>query len=341
MTTRGNVHHARIDSRALRDNPLGDPATRDLYVYLPPSYDRDTARRFPVVYMLTGFGSRGRAALNDNGFSPNIAERMDKLISRGDAREMIVCLPDCFTRLGGSQYINSTATGRYADHFTDEVVSFVDAGFRTVPAREARAVVGRSSGGYGALVQIMRRPDLFSIAAAHAADALFEYSLLPDFPRAFRTLRRKADGDPRRFVEAFHREERKSGDDFLTMNVVAMSACYSPDEENPPSFHLPFDAETGELRPDVWARWLEHDPVRMIERSADYRDALRSARLLFLDAGTRDEHALDLGARAFAARLRAHDIRHTHEEFDDGHRNTSYRYDRSLALIAERMKAEG
>ena len=143
---------------------------------------------------------------------------------------------------------------------------------------------------------------------AHAADALFEYSLLPDFPRAFRTLTRKAGGDARRFVEAFHREERKSGDDFLTMNIVAMSACYSPDDRNPPAFDLPFDMETGELRQDVWARWLAHDPVRMIEQNADYRDALRTALLVFLDAGTRDEHALDLGARAFARRLRAHGI---------------------------------
>lgn len=339
MTTRGRTHHARITSHVLENNPLGDPATRDLYLYLPPAYDHDPTRRFPVVYLLTGFAGRGRILLNDNAYAPNIAERMDKLIATGAASEMILALPDCFTRLGGSQYINSTATGAYEDHLINELVPFVDENFRTIPDRDARAVMGKSSGGYGALIHAMRHPEIFAVAASHSGDCLFEYGYLPDFPKTFRLIHERADGDVRKFVERFWTEERKGKDDVPALNIIAMSACYSPDPQARLGLRLPFNLQTGELDAETWERWLAHDPVRMIEREASYRDALRSMRLLYLDAGTRDEYALDLGARAFAARLTAHNIPHTHEEHDGGHFNTSYLYDRSLTLISETMNA--
>lgn len=335
MTPHGRTHHARIESRALRDNPLGDSATRDLYLYLPPSYDADTARRFPVVHLLTGFTGRGRMLLNDSAFTPDIARRMDSLIASGRVCEMVIAMPDCFTRLGGSQYINSQAVGAYEDHFISELVPFVDANFRTIPNRVARAVVGKSSGGYGALVHAMRHPDTFAIAASHSGDCLFEYSYLPDFPKTFRALMSKGEGSVERFLERFWAEEKKGKDDVPALNIIAMSACYSPDRSTPLGYKLPFNLQTGELDAEIWARWLEHDPVRMIERHESYRDAMRSMRLLYLDAGTRDEFALDLGARAFAARLTAHDIPFVHEEYDDGHFNISYRYNRSLELISQ------
>lgn len=337
MTTRGRTHHTRITSHVLQNNPLGDSATRDLYIYLPPAYDCDTTRCFPVVYLLTGFAGRGRILLNDNAFAPNIAERLDRLIASTTIREMIVVLPDFFTRLGGSQYINSTATGAYEDHFINELVPHVDENFRTIPDRHARAVMGKSSGGYGAFVHAMRHADVFALAASHSGDCLFEYSYMLDFPKTFRLLRERAEGDVIKFVERFWAEEKRGKDDVPALNVIAMSACYSPDAGAPLGLRLPFDLVTGELDPQVWQRWLARDPVRMIEREASYRDALRSMRLLYLDAGTRDEYALDLGARAFAARLAAHDITHIHEEHDGGHFNTSYRYDRSLTMISEML----
>jgi enterochelin esterase family protein len=330
MTTRGRIHHARIQSLILQNNPLGDSPTRDLYIYLPPSYDRDTSRRFPVVHVLTGFTGRGRMLLNDNAFTPNLAERMDGLIAAGTVREMIVAMPDCFTRLGGSQY---------EDHFVNELVPFVDENFRTIPDRTARAVVGKSSGGYGALIHAMRHPEVFALAASHAGDCLFEYCYLPGFAETFRAIHRKGGGDVARYVERFWADERKGGDDHSAINTIGMSACYSPDPEAPLGLRLPFSLQTGELDLEVWERWLAHDPVRMIERHEDYRDALRSMRLLYLDAGTRDEYALDLGARAFTARLSAAGIHFIHEEFDDGHRNISYRYDRSLELVSRAFGA--
>jgi enterochelin esterase family protein len=334
LEAQGRIAVERIESRVLVGNPLGDPAARELFLYLLPSYDRERERRFPVVYCLTGFTGRGQMLLNSQPFTPNLAERMDSLLARGQIKEMIVVMPDCFTRLGGSQYINSTATGRYEDYLIGEVVPFVDARFRTLASREHRAVLGKSSGGYGALVCGMRHADTFAAVASHSGDCYFEYCYLPDFPKTVRTLR----GDPRAFLEKFWREERKGKDDIAALNILAMSACYSPDPGVPLGFRLPFDLSTGKIHPATWARWLEHDPVRVAPL---YSEQLKSLKLLYLDAGTRDEFWLDLGARTLAARLSEMQVAFIHEEFDDGHFNISYRYDRSLAHISKAVASDG
>jgi S-formylglutathione hydrolase FrmB len=334
MNVRGRIVVERFESHVLRANPLGDPATRELYLYLPPSYDGDTGRRFPVVYCLTGFTGRGQMLLNAQPFTPGLKERMDTLITQGSIAEMIVVMPDCFTRLGGSQYINSEATGRYEDYLIQEIVPFVDSRFRTRAEAGARAVMGKSSGGYGALVHGMRHSDVFGLVASHSGDAYFEYCYPPDF---IKYVRHTGTGDPSAFLEKFWREERKGKEDVTLLNVLAMSACYSPDESQPLRLRLPFDARTGLIIPQVWERWLRHDPVRMVEH---YARELRTLKLLYLDAGTRDEFALDLGARILAARLKEHDIPFIHEEFDDGHFNISYRYDRSLEHISRAMTGD-
>lgn len=327
----GRIAVVRLESQALENNPLGDPNMRELFIYLPPSYDEDAAQRFPVVYCLTGFTGRGRMMLNDNAFSPNIAQRMDRLVASGECREMILVMPDCFTRYGGSQYMNSTATGDYEDYLVQEIVPFVDQHFRTIPDAGARGVMGKSSGGYGALRLGMLHADVFSAVASHAGDCLFEYSYLPDFPKAVRAM----NGDPQAFIERFWKEEKKGKFDVPTLNIIAMSACYSPDASAPLGFRFPFDLTTGELDDKVWQQWLKHDPVRMLPRALDN---LFKLKLIYLDAGTRDEFALDLGARVLAERLKYYKIDFTHEEFDDGHMNISYRYDRSLPLISAALK---
>jgi enterochelin esterase family protein len=323
----GTTQNLKHESDVLKENPLGDPYIRDLYVYLPPGYD-DGDDRYPTVYCLSGFTGRGKMLLNDNPFTPNIAERMDKLIASGTIKPMIVVLPDCFTYYGGSQYINSTATGPYEDYLTHEIVPFVDENCRTIADRRSRAVMGKSSGGYGALVMGMRHAELFSHVCSIAGDAYFEYCYPMDFPKAFRAIK----GDMKRFMRDFWATEKQGKDDHAALNTIGMAACYSPDGED---VVLPFDPETGEMRQEVWARWLANDPVRMAEY---YSDALRSLDLLFLDAGTRDEFALDIGARILSRKLTELGIDHVHEEFDDGHFNVSYRFDRSLELISGRMK---
>ncbi len=327
---KGTVKLINHESEILKNNPLGDPFLRELYVYLPPNYEADESKHFPVAYCLTGFTGRGKMLLNDTAFAPNLAERMDKLIAENIVKPMIVVMPDCFTFFGGSQYINSTATGNYEDYLIQEIVPFVDENFRTINDKTSRAVFGKSSGGYGALVLSMRHPDVFGLCTSISGDCYFELSYLPDFPKAFRALK----GDPKKFIEKFRAEEKKGKSDFSGLNILGMSACYSPDANEPLGVKLPFDLKTGEIIEEIWQKWLERDPVRMVE---NHIDALRSLKLLFLDAGTRDEFALDIGAKILSKRLSDLNISHIHEEFDDGHFGINYRYNRSLEIISKNI----
>lgn len=322
----GAVARLRHDSVVLKGNPLGDPYVRDLYVYLPPGYSA-SEERYPSVYCLTGFTGRGKMLLNDSAFAPNLAERVDKLISDGTIRPMIAVMPNCFTWFGGAQYINSTATGRYEDYLTLEIVPFVDSNLRTISDRNARAVMGKSSGGYGSLIMAMRHADLFGLACSTAGDAYFEYCYPNDFAKAFRLIK----GDPVGFMRNFWSTEKHGPDAHAALNTIGMAACYSPNGE---SFDMPFDLATGAIRSDVWERWLQHDPARLVEK---YVENLKSLRLLFIDAGTRDEFALDIGAKVLSEKLSDHGILHIHEEFDDGHFGISYRFARSLELISKHL----
>lgn len=326
----GTVQVLRHESDVLRSNPLGDPHVRDVIVYLPPGYET-SGERYPSVHALSGFTGRGRMMLNDAAFTPNLAQRLDRLIAAGTIRPMIVVMPDCFTYYGGSQYINSSATGNYEDYLTCEIVPFVDDNFRTIATRDSRAVMGKSSGGYGSLIMGLRHADIFGLVCSISGDAYFELCLPMDFAKACRLIK----GDPMGFMKRVWATEKHGRDDHSAINTIGMSACYSP---NGADFDLPFDMATGEIRDDVWRRWLEHDPVRLVEKHVEN---LRSLRLLFIDAGTRDEFALDLGARVLCKRLREHDIAHIHEEFDDGHFSISYRYDRSLELISNSILHHG
>ncbi len=267
--------------------------------------------------------------LNDDAFSPNLPARLDSLISDSTIEPMIVVLPDCFTRFGGSQYINSAATGNYEDYLVDELVPFVDKNFRTINHRDSRAIMGKSSGGYGSLIMGMRHADTFGLICSIAGDCYFDLCYRSDFVKAFRGI----NGNPNALLERIFDETAPKGKfDFDGLNVIGMSACYSPNLSSEYGFDLPFDLETCELREDVWARWLEHDPINLVENNLD---SLKSLQLLFLDAGKSDEFGLDLGAKILANRFRKNDVRFLHEEFNGGHFKINFRLNRSLELISQ------
>ena len=330
----GTVALKRFRSTVLKDNPLGDPPVRTVPVYLPPGYAR-SRRRYPVVFVLTGFTGRGVMLLNHSAFSENLAERMDRLIAEGTVAPMILVMPDCFTRYGGSQYLNSAATGRYEDHVVKELVPWADRTFRTLKGRRHRGLVGKSSGGYGALVLGMRHPNLFAAVASHAGDMYFELCYKQDFPRFVRVT--GTFGGPAEFLRRFPGIEPKSSDHILALNTLAMASCYAPNPRAPLGFDLPCDPATGELDETVWKRWLAWDPVRMVETSEAHRRALRRLSLLYLDAGTRDEFHLHLGARIFTRRLDRYRIPHQYEEFEGGHMGINFRYDSSLAALSQAL----
>ena len=328
----GTIVRERFTSAVLHGNPLGDPTEREVIVYLPPSYAATPKRRFPVLFVLTGFLGTGAKLLNWEAFQPTVPDYLDAAAAGDPARgEFIAVFPDCFTSFGGSQYINSVAVGDY-EAYVLELVAYVDATYRTRGAA-ARGITGHSSGGYGALVHAMRHPDVWNAVACRSGDMAFELCFMHDFPEVCNILGR-AGGLARWWAEVTTRERRISND-FPAHNIIAMAACYSPNLANQPlPIDLPFDIETSETIPAIWERWLAHDPLHLIAQPAT-QDALRSLKMLHFECGRRDEFLLHFGARRLDRQLAALGIAHTYTETDDGHSGTNYRYPAILAQFAE------
>jgi hypothetical protein len=331
----GRFDALEIESVVLRDNPLGDPHVRPLWVYVPPAYDAEPDRRFPSIYLIQGMTGQVDMWWNRTAFRPTTPERIDRLFAEEDCPPALVVLADCWTSYGGAQFIDSPGTGRYCEYLCDEVVSFVDSRYRTLAEPAHRGLTGKSSGGYGAMVVPMLRPDVFGGLATHAGDALFEHCYLREFPDTLRALRNEYEGSYEKFWEEFRsRPGFTKQSDYPLVNTYAMAACYSANEDG--SIELPFDLDSGMLRDDVWQRWLAWDPVRMAPRHAE---ALRSMRAIYIDAGTRDEFFLDLGAEAFRRELEGLGITDVFFElFDAGHGAIEYRYPLAIRYLAERLQ---
>jgi hypothetical protein len=331
---RGRFDEHAFESDALKENPLGDPHVRPLWVYVPPGYDDAPERRYPSIYLLQGLTGQLDMWRNRSAFRKNFPELADELFASGEAPPCVVVWVDAWTSLGGSQFLDSPGTGRYHTYLCDEIVPFVDANYRTLAQRDHRGVQGKSSGGYGAMVTPMLRPDLFGGLATHAGDALFEVCYLPDFRTTARTLRDQYDGSFERFWQDFRsRPAFSKKTDYPPLNDWCMAACYSTDEDG--TVHLPYDTATAELLPEIWERWLEWDPVRMVPLHAE---ALRAMHGIYIDAGNRDEPHLDLGAEAFRRALEMIGVTDVFFElFDGGHGAMEWRYPLSLKYLAEKL----
>ena len=318
-----------VVSEGLRGNPLGDPHERPLWVYVPPGYDDEPDRRYPSVYVIQGYTGQLDMWRNRTPFGgKTYPELCDELFASGDVPPCIVVWVDAWTSLGGSQFLDAPAIGRYHTYLCEELVPWVDERYRTLAEPGHRGIQGKSSGGYGAMVTPMLRPDLFGGLATHAGDALFEVCYAKDFGETLRVLRDRYDGSYDRFWEEFRSRplQQKPGDAVL-VNTWGMAMAYSEGE-------LPFDS-SGRLVPEVWKRWLEWDPVRMVDR---YADALRSQRAVYVDAGRSDEYYLDLGAEAFRAGLERIGVTDVFFELFEGtHGGITWRYPIALKHLAERL----
>lgn len=321
---RGTLSVTSFESELLEGNILGDPTEREVLCYLPPSYD-EGKKRYPTVMILPGFGANHRSIVGYDIWKPNLLERYEKLLAAGTCGEAILVMPDAITRWGGSQFVDSTATGPYQTYLAEEVVAHVDAAYRTIPKREARAIAGRSSGGFGALRMGMDRPEVFSVVGSHAGDAAFDVTLRPMFLKA--AIRFDAAGGLEAFCERVS-EEGPKGADFEGLFFLAAATAYAPEPEAPlPHVALPFDPRTGEPRDEIWSRYLAHDPL---VRAPDAADALSQLNLVYLDAGDVDEYGAQFAARALYDALGEAGASVHFEEFPGGHRGTSYRYEDSL-----------
>ncbi|MGH8736877.1 MAG: alpha/beta hydrolase [Burkholderiales bacterium] len=345
------------DSKILRDNPLGDPHRRKLAVWLPPQYDAGRKQRFPVLYDLVGFTGSGLAHTNWKPFGANVPERAARLIREQKMGPAMIVFADCFTALGGNQYVNSSAIGNYADYLTREIIPFVDREFRTLAAREHRGCFGKSSGGYGAIVHGMKYAKYWGAIADHSGDAYFDFVYWHDWPNTLNELakyrapkleagprkisrNRKLeagldDGRIRRFLANVWQKEKLSGKEGLALMNLCMAATYDPDPRSPNGFRIPFNAETGEVIRKRWRRWQANDPVNLVAR---YSTSLKSLRGIYIDCGWRDQYHIHYGARILSQRLAQAGIRHRYEEFDDDHSDVDYRMDVSLPFLARALR---
>ena len=339
-------------SKILKGNPLGDPHVRKVGVWLPPQYDEGRAKRFPVLYDLVGFTGSGLAHANWKPFGDNVPERAARLIREQKMGPAIIVFPDCFTALGGNQYVNSSAIGNYADYLTREIIPFVDREFRTLASRAHRGCFGKSSGGYGAILHGMKYSKHWGAIADHSGDAYFDFVYWHDWPNTlnelakYRAPRRKPgpqkfarnrkleagldDGRIGRFLRSVWKKEKVSGKEGLALMNLCMAATYDPDPRAPNGFRIPFNAETGELIPQRWHQWLKSDPVNLVAR---YRANLKSLRGIYIDCGWRDQYHIHYGSRILSRRLAEAGIRHRYEEFDDDHSDIDYRMDVSLPFL--------
>ena len=348
-------------SRVLADNPLGDPCERLLDVWLPPQYDRDNAkdrgRRFPVLFDLVGYTGSGKSHTNWRAFDENVPERAARLIHDRKLPPCIIVFPDCFTALGGNQYINSSAVGRYADYLTRELIPFVDSEFRTLADRDHRGCFGKSSGGYGAIVHGMKYAKHWGAVANHSGDSYFDFVYRPDWPNTldelakYRRPKQKEgeldvaelaratepgidDGRVRRFLDRVYKRESLTSAEVHCLMNLAMAASYDPDPDAPNGFRLPFTLDTGELIGERWRRWLAHDPVNLVARHAKN---LRTLRGIYIDCGWRDQYRIHYGTRILSARLNEHGVEHHYEEFDGTHSGIDHRMDVSLPFLIQAL----
>ena len=332
---RGTLRIDFVDSPALRDNALGDPSVRPLAVYTPPDYDSGGSARYPVLYCLHGYTGDVAALVSTRPWETNVVQWADRLIGERRMPPAILAIVDGNTRLGGSQYVDSVHNGDYATYTVRDVVGHLDREYRTIAREGGRAVFGKSSGGFGSLHLCLAHPGTFAAFASHSGDTYFRYACLRGFPVAQRVLEQY--GSIEAFVEEFERRPKRPGHFFEAIEMLGYASAYSPRAAERWAIDLPWDDRTGEIRAEVFARWLAFDPC---QRVAGGRAALERLRLRYLDCGRKDEYALDVGARVFAERVRALGLSVRHEEFDDDHRNVGYRYEISLPALAEVLDRE-
>ncbi len=357
---RGSIVREAHSSEVLRGNPFKDPVQRELVVWLPPGYDADRSEGYPVFYDLAGFTGSGPARINWKPFGENMVERLERLTHLKKIGPVIVVFPDCYTSLGGNQYINSSALGQYEDYLNKELVPFVDSVFNTKANAAHRACFGKSSGGYGAMLQGMKHPEVWGAIANLSGDAYFDFIYRRDWPNTLDELARYRavkysltnssaaekkrrqnimrgmdDGRIKRFLSSVWSREKISFSEGHCLMNLCMAATYDPDPKAPLGFRIPFDADTGELIESRWRHWTAHDPIHLVKR---YKGNLKKLKAIWVECGSRDQYSIHYGTRILSNELNRYGIEHVYEEFPDNHSDLDYRLDHSLPYLYQAIR---
>jgi hypothetical protein len=322
----GTVHRLVVESRALAGNMLGDPVERIVDVYVPAGHD---GVGLPLLVDLVGYTAGGPAHTAWKAFGENVPERLDRLIGDGQMAPVAVAFPDCFSRLGGNQYVNSPVLGNYEDFLIREMLPAVESHFACGGVGR-RGVFGKSSGGYGALVHAMRHPDVWAAAASHSGDAGFEQLYMGGFPDVLRALAKQGNSIEQ-WIKAFEEKPKLDGKDTHILMFLCQAASFDPDPEAFLGLRLPVTLDTCEVIEERWQNWLRWDPAVMVKTQAQNIARLKG---FFLDCGTEDQYAILYGTRRVHRELERQGVAHRYEEFADNHSGVDYRMDVSLPYLA-------
>jgi hypothetical protein len=327
----GTIHRLSYESEILADNFLGDPNIRAIDVYVPHGH---FGQDLPLLVDLVGFTAGGPVHTNWKNFGENLPERLDRLIAAGSLPPVVVAFPDCFTKLGGNQYVNSSVMGRWDDFLLQEAVPFVEQKFGCGGVGR-RGVFGKSSGGYGAMVHALLHPDFWSAAAVHSGDMGMELMYRHEFVPVLRALA-KNGGDVKQWVDGFWESKKFKDSDIHIIMILAQAASFDPDPSVPYGVRLPVTLDTCEIIQDRWNNWLAFDPLTLVEQ---HGQAMKKLKALYIDCGDVDQYNLVYGARRMTKRLKAMDVPHTYEEFPDNHSAVDYRMDVSLPILGKALAA--
>jgi len=295
----GVVERIRVHGKSLEGNLEGDPADRDVAVYLPPSYATNHRRRYPVLYLLHGYGR------TMEGWVPFIGlpGSADRDIASGTAREMILVIPDANTLYGGSMYSSSPTTGDWERFITHDLVSYIDAHYRTIANRDSRGLAGHSMGGYGAWRIAMKYPEVYSSVYGLSACCLLNSPRPPAENAAPAAQRRAPQANPNGDTGHGH-----------PVNVLyGEAAAWSPNPMKPPLF-FDLPVEDGKLQPAIADKWIANSPLAMVDQ---YAANLKEYRAIAMECGLQD--TLIGSNREFHEALDRLGIRHTFETFEGHH----------------------
>jgi S-formylglutathione hydrolase len=302
---KGSVQEITVHGGSLEGNLDNDPADRQVSVYLPPSYNRDVHKRYPVVYFLHGFTDTNAKWFGADPKWINLREIFDRDIAAGTAKEMIAVVPNAYTRFEGSFYSNSIVTGNWEDFISSDLVHYIDAHYRTLATRESRGLAGHSMGGYGTVRIGMKHPDVFGTIYAMSACCLMWGA---DF---------QPTGAVGLKIFSVHTDSALDQADYAIHVTFAEAAAWSPNPDNPPFYvDLP-SASNQQARPDIVAKWSANFPLAMIDQ---YRRSLQRLRAIGLDVGDQDDFAhIPLGMKTLDQVLTEYKIPHTYEVYPGTH----------------------
>jgi enterochelin esterase-like enzyme len=268
------VQHIKVHGASLEGNLEGDAVDRDVIVFLPPSYQRETSRRYPVVYALHGYSIGAEQWTHEI----HVPQTIEGAFAKG-AKEMIVVLPDSKTVHNGSMYSSSVTTGDFERFISHDLVEYIDAHYRTIPERRSRGLVGHSMGGYGATRIGMKHPEVFGSL----------YIMSPCCLSARGAGR--ANPEAEKALAAVKSPEQSASLPFGLRAQLASAAAWSPDPKNPP-LYLDLPTRDGEVQPDVLAKWAANAPLAFVDQ---YIGNLRRYNGISMDVGDQDGLRVDAG----------------------------------------------